>query len=329
MIIELVKQKGRHDQYLIKNDLLHRTKDNRELIVIPSQMEFEFLHRAHDQGHFKAKKMEDIIEREFYIPKLKEKSERYARSCVTCILSDRKAGKSEELLNPIPKEDIPLHTLHLDHLGPLKSTRKSYNHILAVIDAFTKFTWIFPVKSTKSEETVRKLQLITDVFGNPTRVITDRGTAFTGSVFTDYCKAENINVVQITTGVPRGNGQIERMNRTIISVLSKLSSDNPEKWFMHTNRVQQVINKTYQRSIGTTPFELLMGVPMKTRDDIEIRKLIEEEFGGGLKLKPNNFGPYEIVKINGNDRYEVKKVGIHDGPYLTTSSADNMSKWPA
>lgn len=380
-IIELAMQKGEYDHYIIKNDLLHRLKDDRELIVIPSSMEFEILRRAHEQGHFKAKKMQDIIEREFYIAKLKEKTERYVKSCVTCILSDRKAGKSEGLLNPIPKEDVPLHTLHLDHLGPLKSTRKSYNHILAVIDAFTKFTWIFPVKSTTSEETVQKLQVIGSVFGNPARVVTDKGTAFTGSAFTDYCKAENISVVHTTTGVPRGNGQIERLNRTIISVLSKLSSDDPEKWFMHTNRVQQVINKTYQRSIGTTPFELLVGVPMKTKDDIEIKKMIEEEsikafneerdelrkraksqilrvqdenrrsfnakrkpatqysagdlvaikrtqFGGGLKLKANNFGPYEVIKSNGNDRYEVRKVGIHDGPYATTSSADHMCKWP-
>lgn len=378
-IIELIEQKGKYDHYVIKNDLLHRAKDDRELIVIPSGMEFEILRRAHDQGHFKAKKMEDIIEREFYIPKLKEKAERHVHNCVTCILSDRKAGKSEGLLNPIPKEDVPLHTLHLDHLGPLKSTRKCYNHILAVIDAFTKFTWIFPVKSTTSDETVQKMRIITSIFGNPKRVITDKGTAFTGAAFTDFCKTEKIDIVHTTTGVPRGNGQIERMNRTIISVLSKLSSDNPEKWFTHTQRVQQFINKTYQRSIGTTPFEILVGVPMRTKEDVEMKKLIEEEaiqahnddrnelrkkakmqilrlqeenkksynakrklarrynIGdlvaikrtqfGGSKLTANNFGPYEIVKDNGNDRYEVTKVGIHEGPFRTTTSADNMSKW--
>jgi hypothetical protein len=32
-----------------------------------------------------------------------------------------------------------LHTLHIDHVGPMTQTSKQYNHILTIIDAFTKF----------------------------------------------------------------------------------------------------------------------------------------------------------------------------------------------
>ncbi|GFS81586.1 hypothetical protein TNCV_2440211 [Trichonephila clavipes] len=43
-------------------------------------------------------------------------------------------------------------------LCPLPSTNKNYNHILSIIDAFTKFAWLYPVKSTSSRDALGKLK---------------------------------------------------------------------------------------------------------------------------------------------------------------------------
>lgn len=56
--------------------------------------------------------------------------------CVACILANRKGGKQERFLNPIHKEEVPLYTYHIDHLGPLGNTNKIYKHILVVVDTF-------------------------------------------------------------------------------------------------------------------------------------------------------------------------------------------------
>jgi len=82
----------------------------------------------------------------------------------------------------------------------------------------------------------------------------------------------------ITTGLPRANGQIERINRIIIPVLTKLSIDDPTKWYKHVPKMQQILNSTFQRSIGMTPFELLIGVKMKLKDDLLIKETLEREF---------------------------------------------------
>lgn len=122
-----------------------------------------------------------------------------------------------------------------------------------------------------------KLNLQQQVFGNPKRIVTDKGAAFTSKDFIQYCKDEHIEHSSITTGVPRGNGQVERMHQTIISVLTKLSIENPREWFKYVSRVQKFLNSTYQRSIDTSPFELMVGSTMSLKDDIRIRQLIEEE----------------------------------------------------
>ncbi|GFX29630.1 pro-Pol polyprotein [Trichonephila clavipes] len=87
--------------------------------------------------------------------------------------------------------------------------QKIYQHILTIIDAFTKFIWLYPIKSTTLEDALDKLKLQQKTFGNPKRMITDKGSPFNSKGFDDYCTEENIQNLQIT-GVPRGNGQVWR-----------------------------------------------------------------------------------------------------------------------
>lgn len=127
---------------------------------------------------------------------------------------------------------------------------------MVVIDAFTKFIWLYPTKTTPISELINKLDTQKVVFGNPAQIVMDRGSSFTSHEFRDYCTKENIEHQMVTTDLPRANGQVERINRTIIPVLAKLSIEDPTKWYKFVPRVQQTINATFQRSINTTPFEL-------------------------------------------------------------------------
>ena len=47
---------------------------------------------------------------------------------------NRKRGKKEGMLHPIPKDDLPLMTFNMDHIGPLTSTSKGYKYLLVIVD---------------------------------------------------------------------------------------------------------------------------------------------------------------------------------------------------
>ncbi|GFW07969.1 hypothetical protein TNCV_3921011 [Trichonephila clavipes] len=185
--------------------------------------------------------------------------------------TNKKIGKKEGLLNPISKESIPLSTYHVDFIGPLPSTNESYQHIFTVVDAFTKFTWLYPVKTVSAESALEKLKQQQKTFGNPIRIISDRGSAFTSKLFKDYCDEENIQHLQIATGVPRGKGKVGRIHRTLIPVLTKLSLDDSTKWYKYVDRLQRILNSTICRSTKWTPFELLVGTKMRNKEDILIK----------------------------------------------------------
>ncbi|GFV28228.1 transposon Tf2-6 polyprotein [Trichonephila clavipes] len=177
----------------------------------------------------------------------------------------------------------------------------------------------------------------------------------------------------ITTGVPRGNGQVERIHRTLIPVLTKLSSDDPTEWYKFVDRLQRILNSTSNRSTKWSPFELLTGVTMRNKEDLYLRNLLMEEmveelqeqrnqlrqdakrniqkiqaenkrtydrkrkrapgyqkgdlvaiqrtqFGSGLKLRPKFLEPYKVIEVRPRDRYNLERVGNHEGPKLTSSA---------
>ncbi|GFU76310.1 hypothetical protein TNCV_2169741 [Trichonephila clavipes] len=324
--------------FFTKNEI-YKYVDGSELIAASRDMQTELIKLAHEKGHFSSAKTEEIVKREFFIPNLSKRVQNMIINCVPCILANKKCGKKEGFLNPIPKEDVPLSTYHVDFIGPLPSTNKKYQHIPTIIDAFTKFTWLYPVKSTTLEDALDKLK--------------------------------------ITTGVPRGNGLVERIHRTLIPVLTKLSIDDPTKWYKFVDRLQRILNSTSNRSTKWSPFELLTGVTMRNKEDLYMRNLLMEEmveelqeqrnqlrqdakrniqriqaenkrtydrkrkkapryqkgdlvaiqrtqFGSGLKLRPKFLGPYKIIEVKPRDRYNLERVGNHEGPKLISSSADLM-----
>lgn len=112
----------------------------------------------------------------------------------------------------------------------------------------------------------------------------------------------------ITTDLPRANGQIERVNRTIIPVLTKLSMDDPTKWYRHVNKLQRVLNLTYQRSIGMTPFELMFGIKMRDKEDLILKDLIDKEFITQFENKRDELRDQTKAKFRKHKKKIVKHI---------------------
>ncbi|GFX68039.1 pro-Pol polyprotein [Trichonephila clavipes] len=118
-------------------------------------------------------------------------------------------------------------------------------------------------------------------------MISNRSSAFTSKLFNDYNDEENIQHLQIQVFFEK-IGQIERIHRTLIPVLTNLSLDDSTKWYKYVDRLQRILNSTICRSTKWTPFELLMGTKMRNKEDILIKDLLLEEMAKEL-LKQSKF----------------------------------------
>lgn len=85
------------------------------------------------------------------------------------------------------------------------------------------------------------------VFGHPVRFISDRGGA--SNIFQEH--------------ISKLYRQIERVNRCIISIIAKLSAEDPSKWYKLAAQVQGAINSHVHSSTKKNPSQLLIGVQMQ------------------------------------------------------------------
>ncbi|GFS74276.1 transposon Tf2-11 polyprotein [Trichonephila clavipes] len=158
-------QEGKTSDFIVSNKILYKISEDQELLVVPEMMQVDVIKKAHSFGHFAVTKTEELVKRDYYFSNMRRCIENVIKNCVECLIVNKKMGKGEGFLNPIPKEDLQLSTFHVDFIGPLPATNKNYNHIFTVIDAFTKFTWLYPTKSTTAQEGIERLKLQQKTFG--------------------------------------------------------------------------------------------------------------------------------------------------------------------
>lgn len=137
-ILEIMKSCP-YDNFTLKGGILYEHVGGNELLVVPKNMEHEIIVDAHKNGHFALQKTMHALQQQFWIPHLERKVAQIINTCIKCIIVNKKLGKQEGNLYCIEKGDKPLHTLHVDHLGPMDATAKQYKFIFAMFDAFTKF----------------------------------------------------------------------------------------------------------------------------------------------------------------------------------------------
>ncbi|KAL6419184.1 hypothetical protein ACFW04_014057 [Cataglyphis niger] len=181
----------------------------------------------------------------------------YIDKCLRCLFYLAPSGKIKGELYIYDNGTKPFNTLYIDHYGPLKKEKNGYTHIFIVIDAFTKFVVLYPVKSTATKETIIVLKQYFSHFGTCNRIVSDRGTSFTSEAFSTLMIEFNIKHIKTAIATPRSNGQVERVNRFLRSVLAKLSVE--DSWVNVLIKAQFSLNNTYHKSIDTSPSLFLFG----------------------------------------------------------------------
>jgi len=168
-------------------------------------------------------------------------------------MSKKPRRKQPGPLHPIPVGRRPFDTVHMDHIGPFETTPTENKYILVIVDNLTKFTCLFAAKDTSTNRTT-----LVQMFGLPNRLVTDRGTCFTARRFDKFCEEKGVHHTLTSTRRPPANGQVERINSIVLSMLVAHVTKEDE-WDQWLPVVQMQINNSESKVTRRTPFELLHG----------------------------------------------------------------------
>ncbi|KAL4103955.1 hypothetical protein QTP88_019272 [Uroleucon formosanum] len=254
------------EEYSVVDGRLYRRNNDKLLWVVPKRARSQITRLCHNNvGHPAVENTLERLRRHYWFPYMKRYVKGFVGSCLDCLYNKVLGGQRQGKLHAIDKIGVPFHTVHVDHLGPFIKGKLNNVYLFVLVDGFTKFSILRPTKNVKSSTTTKLMEDIIAIFGPMVRIVSDRGTAFTGKEFEQMCKPRNIIHVRNATATPRSNGQCERLNRTILSMLTTTCKEEDD-WDKVIGRIQWSINNAFNKATKSTPFTLMFGFIPRTYD---------------------------------------------------------------
>ena len=254
------------DLFKIEEGLVYRTSnDGQAQLVIPKSMQREVLEANHDlpsAAHSGTTRTYQRLKQAFYWHKMKRSVETYIEQCAICNKHKERGHAQQSLKFPrvIDHASEPLEKVHIDFLGPLPRTKNGNEHILVIIDQFTKWAECIPLPSQGAECTARAaVHEFFARFGYPIQLVSDQGSNFESVLFKEMCKILHIRKSRTTAYRPSANGQAERVNRTLMDAIRCFVSPKQDDWDESLPLIASALRSAVNRTTGFTPNKMMLG----------------------------------------------------------------------
>jgi len=150
--------------------------------------------------------------------------------------------------------------------------------MVTVLDHFTKYAFAFPVKSHDAITVAKHLvERVFFVYGIPNQLLSDRGAEFEGSVMTEVCRLLEIDKIRTTSNKPSTTGALERVHRTLNTMLGKIVSENQRDWDSHVAYVLAAYNAKEHSATGFTPNMIVYGREMRFPNELMYTDVGDDE----------------------------------------------------
>ena len=257
------KQKSLLNQWkkleINKDGVLIRKTTHRVQIVLPvkfHKLVFEELHEK--MGHLSSERVIQLAQERFFWPYLAKDVQHYVQNVCQC-LKRKKPNREQRapLVNIHSSEPFELVSVDFLHLDKSKG---GYEYLLVLVDHFTRFVQVYPTRNKKGRTAADKIfnEYILR-FGFPKRLHHDQGGEFENKLFDRLHELAGVEASRTTPYHPQGDGQVERMNRTLINMLKTLPEVYKSNWKDHVNKLVFAYNSTKNSSTTFSPFQLMFG----------------------------------------------------------------------
>jgi len=138
-----------------------------------------------------------------------------------------KPGMTHYLADSIP----PFQDTALDLYGPLTRMAAGHRFILVITDRFTKLVRALPMDGTTAVDCASAvLDYWVAAYGPPDRLLSDGGPHITSHFWGQVCNLLSIEPKVTSPSHPQTNGQTERFNRTMHTILNHYVTEHPRSW---------------------------------------------------------------------------------------------------
>lgn len=279
---------------------------------VPSPDEIPtILQENHDECfHLGYEKTMARIRKRFYWPKMGPETRKYIQSCQTCKEVKAPFVPITPEMGKMRVATRPWQIISVDFIGPLPRSRKGNQHILVIVDLFSKWVMIHPVRKLDSSAmcaTLRDQWFYRNSV--PEVIISDNGSSFTSKEFKNLLDQFGITHWLNSRYHSQAN-PVERQNRTINAAIRSYAKDDQRSWDLKIPEIEVILNTSIHSSTGYTPYYITHGQELSEKgSDHQLYRhnetLSEAEQIERRKKRFNKI--YEIVQKNLSKAHETSQ----------------------
>ena len=219
-----------------------------------------------------------------------------------------------------------LERVGVDILGPFPETDRGNRFIIVVGDYWTKWTEAYSTPN-HTAETVAKALVNNFIarFGIPEQLHSDQGREFEGLVFKQMSCILQIEKTRTTPWRPCSNGLVEGFNKTLGTMLRRLTSENQRDWDEYVDLVVMAYRSTVHESTGQTPNMMMLGRELPMPSHLLVATPDQKEEKKDVKYIEEL--QRKFTEVHALAREKLKKSHIHQKKYYDRTST--RSDWQA
>lgn len=306
----------RYPQFRVENDTLYKYCGNMaddELVdyqwrvVVPKHERKNILESGHDKltaAHGGFKKTLERVRRMYYWPRMSTDVLSYVNSCDVC-----KSSKPMNTISrtPMGKQRIftrPWQAVAIDFVV-LPPSNSGFHYLLVVVDCFSKFVCMKPLRTATSKNTIRFLEdSVFLVYSIPEVLISDNGKQLVSKDFKSFLAGYNIKQWLTSYYHPQAN-PAEATNKTIGNAVRSYVKDQHRNWDTLIPKITCALNNSFHTATKFTPYFINFGQHMLLdgRDYVHKRTGESDPDGRANRLARIR----EQVQINLTAAYERSK----------------------
>lgn len=276
------KSPGNYPLWRIEGDRLYKkvrleypevgSRDDYWRVVVPKGDRSGVLNRLHDgalAGHMGVKKTFERIRKLYYWPEMYRDIVKYVSKCVICQKTKHERKPPAGLMVSRSNVKQPWELLSIDLVGPLPRSSRGFAYVLTVVDYFTKFSLLFPLRSATAKEVVKIFEeQVLLIFGVPKWVVCDNGVQFRGKEFKGLLQSFGAQPLYTAFYHPQAN-PAERTNQEIKRMLRAYISENHRTWDLHLPQIGCALRTASHEVTKMTPFFAVFARDMVTKRELE------------------------------------------------------------
>lgn len=229
-------------------------------LCVPERMREDILRKEHDESlHVGYEKLLEKLRARYFWPKLAFSARKYIEKCRICKECKPTNTSQHPTMGTARLATKPFQILAIDFIQSLPRSKTGNMHLLVLLDLFSKWTVLVPVKKICASLVVKILEeQWFRRYSVPEILISDNATSFHSNEFKDFLQKYQVQHWANSRHHSQAN-PVERLNRSINALIRTYVKQDQRLWDSKISQVEYTINNTWHSSTGFTPYKILYG----------------------------------------------------------------------